>query len=163
MGWEFRVIRSYDHKLRKYLSLKLDFEHLKIYWTYCLMWTKCTIKHIFKNFGSLTKLLQKLYTSLKFLLKNILSLWSWGQMYYYTHIYDSSLALMTQNYTPRGYFRTEMYTHGGYWYTQIPTLRLLTEYVACSSSSCLDFRSDRMFSNSKLALLTNCKGRQGRH
>ena len=24
-----------DHKLRKYLSLKLDFEYLKFYWTHC--------------------------------------------------------------------------------------------------------------------------------
>ena len=28
--------RPHDHKLRKYLSLKLDFEYLKFYWTHCL-------------------------------------------------------------------------------------------------------------------------------
>ena len=27
--------RPHDHKLRKYLSLKLDFEYLKLYWTHC--------------------------------------------------------------------------------------------------------------------------------
>ena len=25
----------HDHKLRKYLSIKLDFEYLKFYWTHC--------------------------------------------------------------------------------------------------------------------------------
>ena len=41
-----------DHKLRKFLSLKFDFEYLKSYWTHYFnnlqMWTKCTIKQIFK-------------------------------------------------------------------------------------------------------------------
>ena len=27
-------IRPHDHKLRKFLSLKLDFEYLKFYWTH---------------------------------------------------------------------------------------------------------------------------------
>ena len=41
-----------DHKLRKFLSLKFDFEYLKSYWTHCFnnlqMWTKCTLTQIFK-------------------------------------------------------------------------------------------------------------------
>ena len=44
--------RPHDHKLRKYLSLKLDFEYLKFYWTHCLnnlqIRTNCTLKHIYK-------------------------------------------------------------------------------------------------------------------
>ena len=41
-----------DYKLRKFLSLKLDFEYLICYWTQSFnnlqMWTKCTLKQIFK-------------------------------------------------------------------------------------------------------------------
>ena len=29
------AIRPHDNKLRKFLSLKLDFEYLKFYWTHC--------------------------------------------------------------------------------------------------------------------------------
>ena len=52
-----------------------------IAWTHCFnnlqMWTKCTLKQIFKI--SIHKQnYSKSYTSLKFWLKNILSFWSWG-------------------------------------------------------------------------------------
>ena len=49
--WLGLQLRPHDHKLRKFLSLKLDFEYLKVYWTNCFnnlqMWTKCTFKEIF--------------------------------------------------------------------------------------------------------------------
>ena len=32
---EVRNTWSHDHKLRKFLSLKLDFEYLNFYWTHC--------------------------------------------------------------------------------------------------------------------------------
>ena len=32
---QFRKPRLHDHKLRKFLSIKLDFEYLKFYWTHC--------------------------------------------------------------------------------------------------------------------------------
>ena len=42
----------HDHKLRKFLSLKLGFDYLKFYWTHCFnnlqMRTKCALKQIFK-------------------------------------------------------------------------------------------------------------------
>mgnify|MGYP003687876849 CR=1 FL=1 len=47
-----RMIWPHDHKLRKYLSLKVNFEYLKFYWTQCFnnlqIRTNCTLKHIFK-------------------------------------------------------------------------------------------------------------------
>ena len=32
---QFRKPRLHDHKLRKFLSIKSDFEYLKFYWTHC--------------------------------------------------------------------------------------------------------------------------------
>ena len=49
---KYMYIRPYDHKLRKFLSLKLNFEYLKFYCTNCLnylqMWKNCFLKQIFK-------------------------------------------------------------------------------------------------------------------
>ena len=48
----FSQPRPHDHKLRKFLSLKLDIEYLKFYWTHWFnnlqMWTKCTPKKSLK-------------------------------------------------------------------------------------------------------------------
>ena len=71
------LTRPHDHKLRKILNLKSDSEYLKFYWTHwfnnLLMWAKCTPKQIFK-ISVHWRNYCKSYTSLKFWLKNILSL-----------------------------------------------------------------------------------------
>ena len=52
IGYQTPTSRPHDHKLRKYLGLKSDFEYLKFYWTHCdnnlQIWTKYTLKRIFK-------------------------------------------------------------------------------------------------------------------
>ena len=67
----------HDYKLRKFLSLKLDFEYIKFYWACCLnnlqIWTKCNLIHIFKILVHYQNYC-KSNTSLKIWLKNILSL-----------------------------------------------------------------------------------------
>ena len=76
---------------------------LIFYWTHwhCFnnlqMWTKCTLKPFFK-ISVHKQNYCKSYTSLKFWLKNILSLWSWGQIYRWCCLFtDLVLVLPVQD------------------------------------------------------------------
>ena len=74
------AIRFHDHKMRKYLSQKLNSLYLEFYLTQCI--NDLQIWIIYKFQHKIKFLVHYQNTSCiiwKFWLKNILSLWSWGQ------------------------------------------------------------------------------------
>ena len=57
-GMTMKWIWPHDHKLRKYLSLKLDFVYLKFYWTHCLIicrYEQTVLFNIFLTFWFINK------------------------------------------------------------------------------------------------------------
>ena len=74
-----------DHKLRKFISLELYLKYPDFSLTYCFdklqIWTIWTFENIIWISINYQNCCES-YVCLKFWLKNILRLWSWGQIYY---------------------------------------------------------------------------------